>query len=181
MCSANSSVVPDDQNCSLYTTVGISRLSLFAMTYIGYLIQLSNLQLLIDTLWARTCCTMQLTPGLFSLQDYGLDVEAFSEMVQGCPRHILELSANCCLVSGLEGGSVREKTERGWETMLESECESMSQKMRDLSRDSLRRALTDKHSSFLGVLLKVIKVWANICSVYYECDLSLPVFQCVAL
>ncbi|XP_017349113.1 dual specificity testis-specific protein kinase 2 isoform X1 [Ictalurus punctatus] len=29
-------------------------------------------------------------------QDYGLDVEAFSELVQGCPQKVLELSADCC-------------------------------------------------------------------------------------
>ncbi|XP_060790861.1 dual specificity testis-specific protein kinase 2 [Neoarius graeffei] len=29
-------------------------------------------------------------------QDYGLDVEAFSELVQGCPQIVLELSSNCC-------------------------------------------------------------------------------------
>ncbi|XP_026797131.2 dual specificity testis-specific protein kinase 2 isoform X2 [Pangasianodon hypophthalmus] len=29
-------------------------------------------------------------------QDFGLDVEAFSELVLGCPQKVLELSANCC-------------------------------------------------------------------------------------
>lgn len=32
-------------------------------------------------------------------QDYGLDVEAFSELVPGCPPRVLELSASCCQVS----------------------------------------------------------------------------------
>ncbi|KAK3524202.1 hypothetical protein QTP70_022669 [Hemibagrus guttatus] len=32
-------------------------------------------------------------------QDFGLDVEAFSELVLGCPQKVLELSANCCQVS----------------------------------------------------------------------------------
>ncbi|XP_071368737.1 dual specificity testis-specific protein kinase 2-like [Centroberyx affinis] len=30
--------------------------------------------------------------------DYGLDVKAFSEMVLGCPRHLIELPAKCCLI-----------------------------------------------------------------------------------
>ncbi|XP_062410254.1 dual specificity testis-specific protein kinase 2 isoform X2 [Sardina pilchardus] len=29
-------------------------------------------------------------------RDYGLDVEAFSELVPGCPQRVLELSASCC-------------------------------------------------------------------------------------
>nr|XP_046226280.1 dual specificity testis-specific protein kinase 2-like isoform X1 [Oncorhynchus gorbuscha] len=41
-------------------------------------------------------------------RDYGLDVEAFSEMVQGCPRHILELSANCCLMDAFRRPSFSE-------------------------------------------------------------------------
>lgn len=35
-------------------------------------------------------------------QDYGLDVEAFSELVPGCPKRVLELSASCCQVSVCE-------------------------------------------------------------------------------
>uniref|UniRef100_A0A4W4GN57 Zgc:113162 n=1 Tax=Electrophorus electricus TaxID=8005 RepID=A0A4W4GN57_ELEEL len=31
-------------------------------------------------------------------QDYGLDVQAFSELVQGCPQRVLQLSASCCLM-----------------------------------------------------------------------------------
>jgi len=34
-------------------------------------------------------------------QDYGLDVSAFRKMVSGCPQHLLELAASCCLVSDL--------------------------------------------------------------------------------
>ncbi|CAB1318631.1 unnamed protein product [Coregonus sp. 'balchen'] len=41
-------------------------------------------------------------------RDYGLDVEAFSEMVQGCPRRILELSANCCLMDAFRRPSFSE-------------------------------------------------------------------------
>ncbi|TRY94038.1 hypothetical protein DNTS_011952 [Danionella cerebrum] len=32
-------------------------------------------------------------------QDYGLDVSAFKALVTGCPQRLLELAANCCLVS----------------------------------------------------------------------------------
>lgn len=42
---------------------------------------------------------MYSTSVLSHLQDYGLDVEAFSELVQGCPQKVLELSVNCCQVS----------------------------------------------------------------------------------
>uniref|UniRef100_A0A667XSL4 Zgc:113162 n=1 Tax=Myripristis murdjan TaxID=586833 RepID=A0A667XSL4_9TELE len=31
-------------------------------------------------------------------QDYGLDVNAFRELVVGCPQRVLELAASCCLV-----------------------------------------------------------------------------------
>ncbi|XP_076836094.1 dual specificity testis-specific protein kinase 2 isoform X1 [Brachyhypopomus gauderio] len=31
-------------------------------------------------------------------RDYGLDVQAFGELVQGCPQRVLELSASCCLM-----------------------------------------------------------------------------------
>ncbi|KAM4635228.1 dual specificity testis-specific protein kinase 2 isoform 2-T3 [Polymixia lowei] len=41
-------------------------------------------------------------------QDYGLDVEAFSEMVQGCPRRLTELSANCCLMDSFRRPSFSE-------------------------------------------------------------------------
>ncbi len=35
---------------------------------------------------------------LICWQDYGLDVESFRELVQGCPERVLELSASCCQV-----------------------------------------------------------------------------------
>uniref|UniRef100_A0A8C8JM41 Zgc:113162 n=1 Tax=Oncorhynchus tshawytscha TaxID=74940 RepID=A0A8C8JM41_ONCTS len=44
----------------------------------------------------------------YDRKDYGLDVEAFSEMVQGCPRRILELSANCCLMDAFRRPSFSE-------------------------------------------------------------------------
>lgn len=34
-----------------------------------------------------------------TFQDFGLNVEAFSKLVLGCPQKVLELSANCCQVS----------------------------------------------------------------------------------
>lgn len=31
-------------------------------------------------------------------QDYGLDVNAFRELVIGCPQRLLELAASCCML-----------------------------------------------------------------------------------
>lgn len=33
-----------------------------------------------------------------AFQDYGLDVNAFRELVTDCPQRLLELSASCCMV-----------------------------------------------------------------------------------
>ncbi|KAM3874366.1 dual specificity testis-specific protein kinase 2 [Diretmus argenteus] len=41
-------------------------------------------------------------------QDYGLDVKAFSEIVQGCPRHLVKLPAKCCQVDSFRRPSFAE-------------------------------------------------------------------------
>ncbi|XP_063066290.1 dual specificity testis-specific protein kinase 1 isoform X2 [Engraulis encrasicolus] len=44
-------------------------------------------------------------------RDYGLDVEAFGEMVPGCPQRILELSASCCQMDAFRRPSFCEATD----------------------------------------------------------------------
>ncbi|XP_007233959.2 dual specificity testis-specific protein kinase 1 isoform X1 [Astyanax mexicanus] len=41
-------------------------------------------------------------------RDYGLDVQAFSELVQGCPQRVLQLSASCCLMEAYRRPSFSE-------------------------------------------------------------------------
>ncbi|KAG1958748.1 PKc_LIMK_like_unk domain-containing protein isoform X1 [Pimephales promelas] len=41
-------------------------------------------------------------------QDYGLDVSAFRKMVSGCPQHLLELAASCCLLEAFRRPSFTE-------------------------------------------------------------------------
>ncbi|KAF7697012.1 dual specificity testis-specific protein kinase 2 [Silurus meridionalis] len=53
-------------------------------------------------------------------QDYGLDVEAFSELVEGCPEKILALSANCCQMDAYRRPSFSDLLE-----MLEDVAESL--------------------------------------------------------
>ncbi|XP_066502365.1 dual specificity testis-specific protein kinase 2 isoform X1 [Hoplias malabaricus] len=53
-------------------------------------------------------------------RDYGLNVEAFSELVQGCPQQVLQLSANCCLMDPYRRPSFSEVLD-----MLEDIAESL--------------------------------------------------------
>ncbi|XP_023696553.1 dual specificity testis-specific protein kinase 1-like isoform X1 [Paramormyrops kingsleyae] len=41
-------------------------------------------------------------------QDYGLDVNAFRDMVVGCPQRVLELAASCCLMEAFRRPSFTE-------------------------------------------------------------------------
>lgn len=41
-------------------------------------------------------------------KDYGLDVESFRELVQGCPERVLELSASCCQMDAFRRPSFSE-------------------------------------------------------------------------
>ncbi|XP_056586649.1 dual specificity testis-specific protein kinase 2 [Triplophysa dalaica] len=41
-------------------------------------------------------------------QDYGLNVESFRELVQGCPERVLELSASCCQMDAFRRPSFSE-------------------------------------------------------------------------
>ena len=34
------------------------------------------------------------------LQDYGLNVNTFKEIVSDCPQRLLDLAASCCMVGG---------------------------------------------------------------------------------
>ncbi|KAK3555334.1 hypothetical protein QTP86_014923 [Hemibagrus guttatus] len=53
-------------------------------------------------------------------QDFGLDVEAFSELVLGCPQKVLELSANCCQMDAYRRPSFADLLEK-----LEDVAESL--------------------------------------------------------
>ncbi|GCB73917.1 hypothetical protein scyTo_0002999 [Scyliorhinus torazame] len=41
-------------------------------------------------------------------QDYGLNAEAFKEMVNGCPKRVLELTVNCCKIDAFKRPSFTE-------------------------------------------------------------------------
>ncbi|XP_055515705.1 dual specificity testis-specific protein kinase 1-like [Leucoraja erinacea] len=41
-------------------------------------------------------------------QDYGLNAEAFQEMVNGCPKRVLELTVNCCRIDAFKRPSFTE-------------------------------------------------------------------------
>ncbi|KAM9066643.1 dual specificity testis-specific protein kinase 1-like isoform 2-T2 [Sarcophilus harrisii] len=59
-------------------------------------------------------------------QDYGLDVDAFQEMVSECPSRILELAASCCRLEALKRPSFTELLEELEEMaeMLDSQTAS---------------------------------------------------------
>lgn len=58
---------------------------------VGHDVSLVNLVKCV--LW---CAHAALTVDVF--QDYGLDVNAFRELVTDCPQCLLELAATCCMV-----------------------------------------------------------------------------------
>ncbi|XP_048469312.1 dual specificity testis-specific protein kinase 2-like [Rhincodon typus] len=41
-------------------------------------------------------------------QDYGLNTEAFKEMVNGCPKAVLEITVNCCRIDAFKRPSFLE-------------------------------------------------------------------------
>lgn len=45
---------------------------------------------------SETCAAVTVDVNVF--QDYGLDLNAFRELVPDCPQRLLELAASCCMV-----------------------------------------------------------------------------------